>query len=300
MTVIAETTTVIPIAVPSSIQSAPGIAMPNASTAKSTKPTVHKKKKTWKKPADKPKRPLSAYNLFFQHERNRIVGDSPAGADGTKRKHRKSHGKIGFESLAKTIANKWKTLDKASKRPFEQQAKREKAIYAKKLQAWHELRLARPSLEQILEQAYIVRPSPPANAKQQEQANMAPSPVTSTAQVVPTPVTPPAQPQPATQQVQLQQLPKPMPVHSTTPLAIKTLAAPDIMDLSNPKAFFEKTSLPVAPMDMSLTNLLGNGATGGGDVSALDSFDMPEIGAPSDDLSQMLNDDFIDFLSTMD
>ena len=298
MTVIADTTTAMPIAVPSSIQSATRIAMPTSSPAKSTKPVVHKKKKTWKKPADKPKRPLSAYNLFFQHERNRIVGDSPAGADGNKRKHRKSHGKIGFESLAKTIADKWKTLDKASKRPFEQQAKREKAIYAKKLQAWHELRLARPSLEQILEQAYIVRPSPPP-ATAQQQPNMAPSPVTSTNQVTPTPVTPPAQPQAATQQVQLQQLPKPMPVQSITPIAIKKLAAPDIMDLSNPKAFFEKTSLPVAPMDMSLTNLLGQGATGG-DVSVLDSFDMPEIGAPSDDLSQMLNDDFIDFLSTMD
>lgn len=297
MTVITDTTIAMPIAVPSSIQSAPGIAMPTSSTAKSTKPVVHKKK-TWKKPADKPKRPLSAYNLFFQHERNRIVGESPAGADGNKRKHRKSHGKIGFESLAKTIANKWKTLDKASKRPFEQQAKREKAIYAQKLQAWHELRLARPSLEQILEQAYIVRPSPPAAPP--KQTNMAPSPVTSTARVTPTPVTPPAQPQAAIQQVQLEQLPKPMPVQSTTPIAFKKLAAPDIMDLSNPKAFFEKTSLPVAPMDMSLTNLLGEGSTGGGDVGVLDSFDMPEIGAPSDDLSQMLNDDFIDFLSTMD
>jgi len=85
----------------------------------------------------KPKR-LSSYNLYFQVERQRIL-------DGTdnqplvltakdvfhvsrdfkakpKRKHRKSHGRITFLDLARTIAKRWKMLDPATKRLFEDQA----------------------------------------------------------------------------------------------------------------------------------------------------------------------------------
>lgn len=63
-----------------------------------------------------PKRPLSAYNLFFRDQRNALVADaeeedaadddeaSVSGAtnmaeSGGKRKHRKSHGKVGFVSI---------------------------------------------------------------------------------------------------------------------------------------------------------------------------------------------------------
>ena len=74
-----------------------------------------KEKKIKKKPKDKPKRPLSAYNIFFKEERNRILealpeGDpKPENAGGRKRK-KKPHGKIGFESLAKVIGQRWQEL----------------------------------------------------------------------------------------------------------------------------------------------------------------------------------------------
>ena len=102
------------------------------------------KKRSWKKPADKPKRPLSAYNLFFKAERARLIsGGTSANNDSSpgdaKRKHRKTHGKIGFAALAQNIAGKWKTLSAKDRRPFEQKAAVEKARYRKELEAWQQV-----------------------------------------------------------------------------------------------------------------------------------------------------------------
>ena len=89
----------------------------------------------------KPKRPLTAYHLFLQLEREYIIqseieGDVPIDNDKVyledvpqryknirisqdwyqksgqraKRKHRKSHGKIGFLELSRIIAVRWKQL----------------------------------------------------------------------------------------------------------------------------------------------------------------------------------------------
>mmetsp|Transcript_14558 Transcript_14558/g.20550 ORF Transcript_14558/g.20550 Transcript_14558/m.20550 type:complete len:464 (+) Transcript_14558:206-1597(+) len=72
-----------------------------------------------KKPKDMPRRPLSAYNIFFKEERAKILGSAtaeghPATAhdnDNEDRKTRAPHGKIGFENLAKTIGRRWKSLN---------------------------------------------------------------------------------------------------------------------------------------------------------------------------------------------
>jgi len=58
----------------------------------------------------KPKRPLSAYNIFFKEERNRIldgIPDSEAKHTPRTRKRKTTpHGKIGFENLAKAIGER--------------------------------------------------------------------------------------------------------------------------------------------------------------------------------------------------
>lgn len=94
--------------------------------------TEEKKKTVRKKHKDKPKRPLSAYNLFFKDERATILQAIPTKGDegeeedkkeegeeqdddddkkkGRKRK-KTPHGKIGFESLAKTIGQRWQKLE---------------------------------------------------------------------------------------------------------------------------------------------------------------------------------------------
>mmetsp|Transcript_7491 Transcript_7491/g.17153 ORF Transcript_7491/g.17153 Transcript_7491/m.17153 type:complete len:386 (-) Transcript_7491:261-1418(-) len=121
-----------------------------------TKPGVHKAKstlkKSWRKPKDKPKRPLSAYNLFFQHEREKIISCNPdATLEETlikisstpkpkKRRHRKSHGKIGFADLARTIAEKWKTLAPEGRSIYETKAAQEKQRYKKELEEWSKAR----------------------------------------------------------------------------------------------------------------------------------------------------------------
>lgn len=114
------------------------------------KPVVHKsskasKKRAWKKPKDKPKRPLSAYNLFFQEERNSILAalpnDNEPIDDGMteeerRRKHRKTHGKIGFADLARSIASKWKGCEENERATFEARAAKEKQRYKLELEAW--------------------------------------------------------------------------------------------------------------------------------------------------------------------
>ena len=64
----------------------------------STTPKKRRIRKKWKKPKDKPTRPLSAYNLFFRKERALMLGDAapPTLEKGQKRVHRKTHGKIGM------------------------------------------------------------------------------------------------------------------------------------------------------------------------------------------------------------
>ena len=110
------------------------------------KPFNSAKRRSWKKPKDKPKRPLSAYNLFFQHEREKIIASLPESKesvqhnrlteDERRRKHRKTHGKIGFADLARSIAHNWRMIDKPDRSMFEARADIEKARYKKELDVW--------------------------------------------------------------------------------------------------------------------------------------------------------------------
>lgn len=99
-----------------------------------------------------PKRPLSAYNLFFQLEREKIIrGEEDQNytfeniarvalihykqcrLGKPRRKHRKSHGVISFRELARLIAAKWRNLDSNARQLFEERAAIEKARYEEEI-----------------------------------------------------------------------------------------------------------------------------------------------------------------------
>jgi HMG-box domain len=61
---------------------------------------------------DRPKRALSAYNIFFSSERKKLLANTPVRAIG---KPLKSHGKIGFSEMAQRISSKWKSIDPQDK-----------------------------------------------------------------------------------------------------------------------------------------------------------------------------------------
>lgn len=101
-----------------------------------------------------PRRPLSAYNIFFQEQRALIIGSSPKPTEPTnfttkieetsdspsfvrkKRAHRKTHGKISFADLAKQIGRDWNMLDANGRERFKAGAAKEKARYVEELRIY--------------------------------------------------------------------------------------------------------------------------------------------------------------------
>ena len=111
-------------------------------------PKRKKRRSQRKQPTDKPRRALSAYNLFFSAERARILKEIEVQEGGTavyregveageeteacralqrplvpsevkRRPHRKTHGKIGFQNLAQTVALRWRQLSAEQKSHYQ-------------------------------------------------------------------------------------------------------------------------------------------------------------------------------------
>lgn len=80
-------------------------------------------KKTKKVDSGKPKRPLTAYNIFFKEQRQRILAESN-GSSG------------GFAELARNIASRWKKIDPIDHKICCQKAVEDKQRYQQEMMEW--------------------------------------------------------------------------------------------------------------------------------------------------------------------
>eukprot|EP00522_Entomoneis_paludosa_P015289 CAMPEP_0172460288 /NCGR_PEP_ID=MMETSP1065-20121228/36279_1 /TAXON_ID=265537 /ORGANISM="Amphiprora paludosa, Strain CCMP125" /LENGTH=415 /DNA_ID=CAMNT_0013215271 /DNA_START=314 /DNA_END=1561 /DNA_ORIENTATION=- len=104
-----------------------------------------KRPKPRRKPRDMPKRPLSAYNLFFKQERELILENQREGISqpdfvfpGKEELERqaatgKKKAPVLFQALARCIGQRWRALPRERVREFEEQAKIEMEAYRKKM-----------------------------------------------------------------------------------------------------------------------------------------------------------------------
>jgi hypothetical protein len=101
-----------------------------------------------------------AKHTVFQDERVKLLDSLPQPKDS---KSKKSHGKIGFAGLARTIADKWKAANSSTKAYYEQLAAKEKRQYALDMIKWAQDQEATtaepvPSVEQTEEVYNTVSP----------------------------------------------------------------------------------------------------------------------------------------------
>lgn len=110
------------------------------------------KRPTKKKPKDKPKRPLSAYNFFFKEEREKIlkvvlaeepekVKNEPGTDDfldeETIGRLKKEGGKVSFEEMGKIIGQRWKNIDPDRLATYSELASEDTERYKTEMQAYN-------------------------------------------------------------------------------------------------------------------------------------------------------------------
>eukprot|EP00547_Thalassionema_nitzschioides_P011802 CAMPEP_0194260690 /NCGR_PEP_ID=MMETSP0158-20130606/45640_1 /TAXON_ID=33649 /ORGANISM="Thalassionema nitzschioides, Strain L26-B" /LENGTH=417 /DNA_ID=CAMNT_0039000785 /DNA_START=339 /DNA_END=1592 /DNA_ORIENTATION=- len=132
-------------------------------------------KTRWKKPPGMPKRPLSAYNYFFKHERERLIEEGILSGEIDENATNKTCG-IGFTSLAKQIATKWKTLDEETKKLYQTEAMEDKKRYQKEVAIWKAKQPEKAEIEKVSRiepEDIFLRNSAPSSMLQKKSAPMA-------------------------------------------------------------------------------------------------------------------------------
>lgn len=86
---------------------------------------------------ERPKRPLSAYNMFFRDQREILLKTLPA---AQRKNNSRGHGKIGFQDLAKVIGAKWREVDPEVKGSYEKIAAEGRKTYLENMKEWKDQR----------------------------------------------------------------------------------------------------------------------------------------------------------------
>jgi len=135
-----------------------GTDIPRKKLTSGSNDTSMKRQSTLQNMKDKPKRALSAYNIFFKFTRSRIIAGhcEEATTEETvkalkeilksarirkppnSRKNRQTHNQISFSELAKQIAEKWKSIDPQRKKVFDEYASMDMERYREEMKVWKE------------------------------------------------------------------------------------------------------------------------------------------------------------------
>ena len=117
-----------------------------------------------KKPKDKPKRPLSAYNFFFKEEREKIlkvvlaedpktVQPDPEADDFLDEqiigRLKKEGGKVSFEEMGKIIGQRWKNIDPDRLSKYSEMASEDTERYKTEMQTYNGRQEARMRSEAL-------------------------------------------------------------------------------------------------------------------------------------------------------
>eukprot|EP00934_Nitzschia_sp_Nitz4_P002352 Nitzschia sp. Nitz4//scaffold114_size70088//12433//13553//NITZ4_005970-RA/size70088-processed-gene-0.36-mRNA-1//-1//CDS//3329533402//2352//frame0 len=126
--------------------------MKSEDTAGKSKDKIAVKRPTKKKPKDKPKRPLSAYNFFFKEEREKILkvvlADDPSTVQTDPEaddfltedmlgRLKKDGGKVSFEEMGKIIGQRWKNIDPDRLSKYSELASEDTERYKTEMQAYN-------------------------------------------------------------------------------------------------------------------------------------------------------------------
>ncbi|KAL7556055.1 hypothetical protein ACA910_010013 [Epithemia clementina (nom. ined.)] len=110
---------------------------------RSTPPTKGRIKSS--KPDDtRPRRPLTAYNIFFAEQRSLIIEERTqqllaANADNSQFKLKTKKAKIAFEELAKIIGARWKNLNPSELPHYQNMAQQDKIRYTAEMDAYNNM-----------------------------------------------------------------------------------------------------------------------------------------------------------------
>jgi len=92
--------------------------------------------------SEKPRRALSSYNIFFQHQREQIkkeLADASLIMENRQLNKDTHRGKMLFAELARTVATRWKKIEKETRAPYEQLAAQDKIRYEREMKQWRYL-----------------------------------------------------------------------------------------------------------------------------------------------------------------
>eukprot|EP00527_Entomoneis_sp_CCMP2396_P000922 CAMPEP_0198142624 /NCGR_PEP_ID=MMETSP1443-20131203/5373_1 /TAXON_ID=186043 /ORGANISM="Entomoneis sp., Strain CCMP2396" /LENGTH=254 /DNA_ID=CAMNT_0043805679 /DNA_START=125 /DNA_END=889 /DNA_ORIENTATION=+ len=97
----------------------------------------------------KPRRALTAYNLFFKDERVKMV-----------KQQKMTGGKLSFAGMARAVSTKWKNISEDQTTLYEGLAKQEKARHARELSVWKNMKKAAAGEPEKKKQAPSLPQSP--------------------------------------------------------------------------------------------------------------------------------------------